>query len=162
MKQQLVRAGILLSAALNVATIAGVIYGAYFAKASASTTPDLAPAFKQLNMTPEQKTSLDSANAAALKRITAARDRMRAKWSEGVRLLSARELDMAAIRAKQNEITEAQRAYQDIFFQVWVERASLFSPEQRRMLFDTVDRQIKSGVFFNWRLPERNQNEGKR
>ena len=64
---------------------------------------------------------------AALQRLNAARDRLQARWSEGVTLLAAPNPDWPAVEAKEAELSAAQKEYQDIFYKVWIERARILN-----------------------------------
>lgn len=149
------------SVAFNVATVGGIVYGAYFAHASASADLTLAPVWKQMNLTGAQRASLQHSSARSIQEIVAARERMHRKWLEGVQLLAAPEIDWNAVRAKQAEISEANKDLSDIFFEIWVDRARLLDPGQRAILFPPIEEQIQSGQFFNWHPPVRSQGGGK-
>lgn len=149
------------SVAFNAATVGGIVYGAYFAHASAAADLGLASAWKQVNMNPAQRSALQRSSARALREIVTARERMHRKWLEAIQLLAAPQLDWDAVRAKQVEISEANRDLNDVFFAIWVERARLLDAGQRAILFPRIEEQIQSGQFFNWHPPARSQQGGK-
>ena len=149
------------SAAFNAATLGGLVYGAYFAHASASADLSLAPVWKQLNMNAVQRAAFQRSGGRARQEILNARDRMHQKWLEGIQLLAAPEVDWDAVRAKQAEISEANKNFNDLFFGIWVERARMLDRGQRAILFPAIEEQIKSGQFFNWHPPVRSQGGGK-
>ena len=147
------------SLSCNFAVLAGLAYGAWFSSTHASSEPSLGPLFRDLSLSAEQREELNRSNREAMDRILTKRDGMRRRWAEGVDLLSAPEVDWAAVGAKQPEIAGAQEAYQAVFFQVWMDRAKFLNAEQRQKLFAGVRPQIENGTFFNWRAPERSPRE---
>ena len=151
------------SAAFNAATLGGIVYGAWFAHASVSASADLtlASVWKQVNMNPAQRSAFQHSSARALREIVTARERMHRKWLEGVELLAAPQVDWDAVRAKEAEISEANKDFNDLFFAIWVDRARLLDRGQRAILFPPIEEQIQSGQFFNWHPPARSQGGGK-
>jgi uncharacterized membrane protein len=155
------RWALVVSVAFNAATLAGIVYGAWFSKAAASADPGLAAVWKRIEMTPAQRSAYQGSNAKVKQEIMDARDRMHQKWLEGMQLLAAPAVDWTAVRAKEAEISQANRDYNEIFFGVWIDRARLLTAEQRAVLFPQIQEQIKSGKFFNWHPPARSQGGGK-
>jgi Spy/CpxP family protein refolding chaperone len=140
------------SLAFNAATLTGLLYGAYVTPHPAPGRGDLglASVWRQMGMTPEQKTQFQKSNADVTREMAEARVRLHREWLSGITLLDAPVIDWDRVRAQQQRIAAASSHQSEVMYSVWTDRARMLNPEQRAKLFTPVEEQIRSGEFFKW------------
>jgi uncharacterized membrane protein len=146
MKERVIKLALIVSVAFNIAAIAGIVYGVFFATPASSDKSE--SPYRVMNLTPEQREVVRREYAETMRRISDMHDQRTAKWVEAVELLGVPNPDWKAINAKQQEIQSIHREVDSLILSKWNELKEFVTPEQAEIFIKVLKGEIQSGRVF--------------
>lgn len=146
MKENLKSVLFIASIALNA--IFAVTYVAYKLPSLAGVQQETSrePLFLQLNLTPDQLTTLKAERERFHAKLQALGQEAKTKQLELIDHLAAAPPDQLAIDRKQEEIQRLQGAVQGRVIAHFLQASSFLSPEQRTRFFQLIKGRIETGI----------------
>lgn len=150
MKQKLFQLAFLFSLTFNVVVVVTVLYGTYFSKGAAigGNPIDTMPIYQMLKLSEEQKQILRARHVETQRLLAEKRRPFMLKWVEALKLVIAPNTDWAAVRAKQEEILQLHREAQTLLFERYNVSKDFFTPQQRELFWQEMQRLSESGELF--------------
>ncbi|HYL38016.1 MAG TPA: hypothetical protein VEV17_19020 [Bryobacteraceae bacterium] len=138
---------LLLSITLNVAMLAGYVYGMARPKPVESSLRAVAPALRDPNLTPAQIQSIKRIQATRNAWLRDFSDRYRDEMLGILNLLEARDPDWNEINHREANLVAMRREYQDVQVRGWSDIHRVLTPEQGKEYIQALRRIVGSLDF---------------
>lgn len=145
MNSRLKNIALLLSICLNIAMVAGYVYGAVYPKPVASAR--VPPGLRDPNLTADQ--------IQAIKKIQATRSNWLDVWDERYRqqllaivgILDSRDPDWTRVKTEQAKFLNLRQEYQDVLFRSWSDINQVLTPAQGKEYMEALREMIRETDF---------------
>ena len=136
----------LLSISLNVAMVAGYLYGAVFPR-SVQSYGGVPPGLRDPNLTRDQIQAIKHVQAGREAFLDLWEEQYRAELLEIITVLDTRDPDWQRVHSEQAKFLKLRQEYQDYLFRSWSDINHILTAQQGKQYMEAIRDMVRSTEF---------------